>query len=166
MQNYKVSHRTTHFTTGKLSGSAISAVLGQAELSEFTAYRIGGHKMTKHTIIRIRKTAYIYRPRKLFKNVLGNYRLKREQTSQLMVGKLVSYRICLNSDTSLVRLKFYAQDVYNSYCFRWEVEVLLKLFVPGPKWNKSRSNAKVNYIGLFLCYRASAGKFFDCLNLY
>jgi len=44
--------------------------------------------------------------------------------------------------------------------------VLLKLLVPGPKWNKARSNAKVNYIGLFLCYRASAGKFFDCLNLY
>ena len=163
MQSYKVSHRITHFTTGKPSGSAISAVLRQAELSVFTAYKIGGHKMTKNTIIRIRKTAYIYRPRKLFKNVLGNYRLKRKQTSQLMVGKLVSYRICLNSDTSFVRLKFYAQDVYNSYCFRWEVKVLLKLLIPGPKWNKFRSNAKVNYTKLFLCYRSTADNFFDFL---
>ena len=159
MQNHKVSHRTTH----KPSSSAISAVLRQAEFSVFTAYKIGGHKMTKNTIIRIRKTAYIYRPRKLFKNVLGNYRLKRKQTSQLMVGKSVSYRICLNSDTSLVRLKLYAQEVYNSCCFGWEVGVLLRSLTPGPKWNKFRLNAKANYTKLFLCYRSTADNFFDFL---
>merc|ERR1711867_161990 len=101
--------------------------------------------MTKNTIIRIRKIAYIHRPRKLFKQALSYYRLKRKQTSQLMVGKSVSYRTCLNSDTLLIRLKFYDQEVNNSHCFGWEVKVLLKLFTPGPEWNKIKSNAKANY---------------------
>ena len=89
--------------------------------------------------------------------------------NQLVLGRNfnpIAPGINVNSDTSLIGLKNYAQDVYKSYWFRWEVEVLLKLFVPGPKWNKSRSNAKVNYIGLLLIHRVSAGKFFDCLNLY
>ena len=156
MQNHKVSHKTTH----KFSSSA---VLRQAEFSVFIAYKISGHKMTKNTIIKIRKKAYIYRPRKLFKNALSYYRLKRKQTSQLMVGKSVSYRICLNSDTSLVRLKLYAQEVYNSCCFGWKVGVLLRSLTPGPKWNKFRLNAKANYTELFLCYRSTADNFFDFL---
>ena len=89
--------------------------------------------------------------------------------NQLVLGRNfnpIAPGINVNSDTSLIGLKIYAQDVYKSYWFRWEVEVLLKLFVPGPKWNKSRSNAKVNYIGLLLFHRVSAGKFFDCLKIY
>ena len=63
-----------------------------------------------------------------------------------------------NVDTSLIGLKNYVKDVYKSWWSRWEVEVLPKLFVPGPKWNKSESNVKVGDIGLLLSHKGSAGK--------
>jgi len=102
-------NRTIHVTTGRLSSAAVSAMTGQTELpilaasSELarlivlTAHRIGGHKMTKDTIARTRQIAYIHRPGKLVKNILDNCnlcRLKKEQTSQQLMGKLPSYRIC------------------------------------------------------------------------
>ena len=102
-------NRTIHLTTGRLSSAAVSAMTGQAELpilaasSELarlivlTAHRIGGHKMTKDTIARTRQIAYIHKPGKLVKSILDNCnlcRLKKEQTSQQLMGKLPSYRIC------------------------------------------------------------------------
>merc|ERR1711867_145653 len=102
-------NRKIHVTTGRLSGTAVSAMLGQTELPilaassdlarliVLTAHRIGGHKMTKDTIARTRQIAYIHRPGKLVKNILDNCnicRLKKEQTSQQLMGKLPSYRIC------------------------------------------------------------------------
>ena len=89
--------------------------------------------------------------------------------NQLLLGRKfnpIAPGTNVNSDTSLIGLKNYVQDFYKSYWFRWEVEVLLKLFVPGPKWNKSESNVKVGDIGLLLFHKGSAGKFFDCLQLY
>ena len=64
----------------------------------------------------------------------------------------------INADTSLIGLKGYIQDVYKSWWSRWEVEVLPKLFVPGPKWNKAEANIKVGDIGLLLSHKGSAGK--------
>merc|ERR1711895_292620 len=102
-------NRTIHLTTGRLSSAAVSAMTGQAELQilaansdlarliVLTAHRIGGHKMTKDTIARTRQIAYIHRPGKLVKSILDNCnlcRLKKEQTSQQVIGKLPSYRIC------------------------------------------------------------------------
>merc|ERR1712240_90620 len=102
-------NRTIHVTTGRFSGAAVSAMSGQTELpilsanSELarlivlTAHRIGGHKMTKDTIARTRQIAYIHRPGKLVKNILDNCNLcglKKEHTSQQLMGKLPSYRIC------------------------------------------------------------------------
>ena len=52
--------------------------------------------MTKDTIARTRQIAYIHRPGKLVKNILDNCnicRLRKEQTSQQLMGKLPSYRI-------------------------------------------------------------------------
>merc|ERR1712177_28830 len=102
-------NRTIHVTTGRLSGAAVSAMSGQTELPilaansdlarliVLTAHRIGGHKMTKDTIARTWQIAYIHRPGKLVKNILDNCnlcRLKKEQTSQQLMRKLPSYRIC------------------------------------------------------------------------
>ena len=102
-------NRTIHVTTGRLSGAAVAAISGQKELpilaasSELaklivlTAHRIGGHKMIKDTIARTRQIAYIHRPGKLVKNILDNCnicRLKKEQTSQQLMGKLPSHRVC------------------------------------------------------------------------
>merc|ERR1712089_54307 len=102
-------NRTIHVTTGRLSGAAVAAISGQKELpilaasSELAklivlaAHRIGGHKMIKDTIARTRQIAYIPRPGKLIKNILDNCnlcRLKKEQTSQQLMGNLPSYRIC------------------------------------------------------------------------
>merc|ERR1712089_3068 len=102
-------NRTIHVITGRLSGAAVSAISGQKELPilaansdlarliVLTAHRIGGHKMTKDTIARTRQIAYIHRPGKLVKNILDNCnlcRLKKEQTSQQLMGKLPSYRVC------------------------------------------------------------------------
>ena len=89
--------------------------------------------------------------------------------NQLVLGRNfnpIAPWINVNSDTSLIGLKNYVQDVYKSWWARGEVEVLPKLFVPGPKWNKSKSNIKVDDIGLLLFHRGSAGKFFDCLQIY
>merc|ERR1712101_53077 len=102
-------NRTIHVTTGRLSSAAVSAMTGQTELpilaasSELarlivlTAHRIGGHKMTKDTIARSRQIAYIHSPGKLVKNILDNCnlcKLKKEKTTQQLMGKLPSYRIC------------------------------------------------------------------------
>merc|ERR1711867_326868 len=102
-------NRTIHVTTGRFSGAAVSVMSGQSELpilsanSELarlivlTAHRIGGHKMTKDTIARTRQIAYIHRPGNLVKNILDNCnlcKLKKEKTSQQLMGKLPSYRIC------------------------------------------------------------------------
>merc|ERR1712240_816853 len=102
-------NRTIHVTPGRLSGTAVSVMSGQTELpilsatSELarlivlSAHRIGGHKMTKDTIARTRQIAYIHRPGKLVKSILDNCNLckiKKEQTSQQLMGKLPSYRVC------------------------------------------------------------------------
>merc|ERR1712041_37744 len=90
-------NRTIHVTTGRLSGTAVSAMSGQTELpilaasSELarlivlTSHKIGGHKMTNDTLARTRQLAYIHRPGKLIKSILDNCnlcKLKKEQTSQ------------------------------------------------------------------------------------
>lgn len=108
-RNIEGINRTIHVTTGRFSSAAVSAMSGQTELPilaatsdlarliVLTAHRIGGHKMTKDTIARTRQIAYIHRPGKLVKNILDNCnlcRLKKEQTSQQLMGKLPSYRIC------------------------------------------------------------------------
>ena len=41
--------------------------------------------------------------------------------------------------------------------------MLSKLFIPGPKWNKTYDNVKVGDIGILLSYKGSAGKM---LTLY
>merc|ERR1712240_475273 len=102
-------NRTIHVTTGRLSGAAVAAISGQKELpilaasSELaklivlTAHRISGHKMVKDTIARTRQIAYIHRPGILVQCVLNNCnlcKLKKEQTSQQLMGKLPSYRVC------------------------------------------------------------------------
>ena len=69
----------------------------------------------------------------------------------------------VNADTSLLGLKGYIQDVYTTWWSRWEAEVLPKLFIPGPKWNKTHNNVKVGDIGILLSHKGSAGKI---LTLY
>merc|ERR1712101_13127 len=106
-------NRTIHVTTGRFSGAAVSVMAGQTELpilaasSELarlvvlTAHKIGSHKMTKDTIARTRQIAYIHKPGKLVKSILENCnlcRLKKEKTSQQLMGKLPSYRICPSCD--------------------------------------------------------------------
>ena len=66
--------------------------------------------------------------------------------------------IIVNADTSLLGLKGYILDVYTTWWSRWEADVLPKLFIPGPKWNKTHTNVKVGDIGLLLSYKGSAGK--------
>merc|ERR1712101_98790 len=83
--------------TGQAELPILAASFELARLIVLTAHRIGGHKMTKDTIARTRQIAYIHRPGKLVKNVLDNcniYKLKKEQISQQLMGKLPSYRVC------------------------------------------------------------------------
>merc|ERR1711867_148240 len=102
-------NRTIHVTTGRLSSTSVAAVSGQKELpilaasSELaklivlTAHRIGGHKMANDTIARTRQIAYIHRPGNLVKSVLDNgniCKLKKEQISHQLMGKLPTYRLC------------------------------------------------------------------------
>merc|ERR1712240_610928 len=102
-------NRTVNVTTARLSSTAVAAVSGQNELpilaasSELaklivlTAHRIGGHKMAKDTIARTRQIAYIHRPGNLVQSVLNNCnlcKLKKEQISHQLMGKIPSYRVC------------------------------------------------------------------------
>ena len=69
----------------------------------------------------------------------------------------------INADSSLIGLKGYIQEVYTTWWSRWEAEILPKLFIPGPKWNRRYDNVKIGDIGILLSYKGSAGKM---LTLY
>ena len=70
----------------------------------------------------------------------------------------ISAQNFVNADSSLLGLKNYVKDVYNTWWLRWESEVLPKLFVPGSKWNKKHDNIKVGDIGILLSTKVLAGK--------
>ena len=81
--------------------------------------------------------------------------------NQLLLGRNfspVSPGTNINADPSLLGLKGYTQNVYSPWCARWEIDVFPKLFIPGPKWNKTHSNVKVGDIGILISHKGSANK--------
>ena len=116
LRNFEGSSRTIeginrliHVTTGRLSRSALIAVLGQEELPTISsssdlarlivlsAHKQGGHKIASDTIARTWLIAYINRPGNLVRSVLDSCtlcKLKKENNSQQLIGKLPLNKVC------------------------------------------------------------------------